>query len=301
MNSFFSVIIPTYNRELTIEKSLGSLINQIFIDFEVIVVDNNSTDKTVSLVESIKDPRVKLLINKKNYERCFSRNRGIANAKGKYILFLDSDDFFEKYHLQNWFEYISQNDIKENFLICNKKTYKSNVLQRESISLPKDIYHFLVTTPVLPGQVCIHNKLLKKNQFNTRYLIFEDTALWLQLSTITEPIFIDFDSFVYIIHDSNSVDWKINNFGVTRLKSIKNFFNDNKHFINLISKKKYNYLLSNTYFTISKFFIHKNNYFKSIYFIFKSLFFYPSSYQVKHRFLILIKLIFFKNINEYKN
>lgn len=301
MNSFFSVIIPTYNRELTIEKSLGSLMNQTFVDFEVIVVDNNSTDKTVSIVESIKDPRVKLLINKKNYERCFSRNRGIANANGMYILFLDSDDFFEKYHLQNWFEYISKNDIKENFLICNKKTFKSNVLQRESISLPKDIYHFLITTPVLPGQVCIHRNLLENYQFNSRYLIFEDTALWLQLARITDPIFVHFNSFVYVIHDCNSVDWKINNFGVTRLESIKNFFNDNELFIKLISRKKYNYLLSNTYFTIAKFFIHKNNDLKSIYFVFKSLFSYPSTYQLKHRFLIFIKLIVFIPINEYKN
>lgn len=90
----FSIIIPAFNVEKYIGKCINSILKQTFTDFEIIVIDDNSTDDTVKIVEQYNDERICLI---KNHRRKFAggaRNRGIRAAKGEYIVFLDSDDCF---------------------------------------------------------------------------------------------------------------------------------------------------------------------------------------------------------------
>jgi glycosyltransferase involved in cell wall biosynthesis len=93
---FFSVIIPTYNRANLLSTAIDSVLNQTFNDFELIVVDDGSIDGTKELLKEYqeKDSRVRY-IYQENAERSAARNSGIKNAKGTYICFLDSDDYFE--------------------------------------------------------------------------------------------------------------------------------------------------------------------------------------------------------------
>ena len=87
-----SVIIPTYNRENVIERSIRSVLDQTYKDLEVLVVDDCSTDNTRSVVESIIDERLHYCRLEKNAGACVARNRGIELARGEYIAFQDSDD-----------------------------------------------------------------------------------------------------------------------------------------------------------------------------------------------------------------
>ncbi len=90
---FFSVIIPTYNRADLIVKSIESVLKQTFTDFEIIVVDNKSTDHTVEVLQPyVAANRIRLFVQEKNYERARSRNKGFEEAKGKMVTLLDSDD-----------------------------------------------------------------------------------------------------------------------------------------------------------------------------------------------------------------
>lgn len=91
-NNLISVIIPVYNRESTVERSIKSVLNQTISNIEVIVVDDLSTDRTCDIVSHIKDERVKLIKLKKKGGAQVARNRGILKAQGKWIAFLDSDD-----------------------------------------------------------------------------------------------------------------------------------------------------------------------------------------------------------------
>ena len=88
-----SIVIPTYNRSLFLERSIKSIINQTYQNWEIIVIDNNSTDDTDLVLEKYKEK--KILIKKINNEGIIakSRNLGIKLAKGEYIAFLDSDDW----------------------------------------------------------------------------------------------------------------------------------------------------------------------------------------------------------------
>lgn len=87
-----SVIIPTYNRASMIHHAIRSVLQQTFADLELLVIDDGSTDNTREVVAGISDPRIRLLVRKKNEGQNPARNYGIALATGEFIAFLDSDD-----------------------------------------------------------------------------------------------------------------------------------------------------------------------------------------------------------------
>lgn len=93
-----SVIIPLYNKERYIKRAICSVLNQSFGDFEVIIVNDGSTDDSISIVEGIADTRIKL-INQKNAGVSAARNRGIKESKYDFIAFLDADDEWKENHL----------------------------------------------------------------------------------------------------------------------------------------------------------------------------------------------------------
>ena len=96
---YFSVIMPAFNRQQLIEVSVGSVLNQTFGDFELIVIDDGSTDNTVQILEQINDPRL-IVLKQTNAGPGAARNRGIGVAKGEYVAFLDSDDLYLPWTLQ---------------------------------------------------------------------------------------------------------------------------------------------------------------------------------------------------------
>lgn len=87
-----SVIIPTYNREETIKRAVDSVLEQTYSDFELIIVDDASTDSTRQIISEYKDSRIKYLKIESRHGANHARNVGISNAKGEYIAFQDSDD-----------------------------------------------------------------------------------------------------------------------------------------------------------------------------------------------------------------
>ena len=90
--STVSVIVPTYNRGEHLKRTIGSVLNQRFDDFELIVVDDASTDDTKAVVDEFDDPRIRYLAHRDNKGGSAARNTGIKASKGEYIAFLDDDD-----------------------------------------------------------------------------------------------------------------------------------------------------------------------------------------------------------------
>lgn len=94
----FSVVIPLYNKALSIEKTIESVLSQTLQDFEVVVVNDGSTDASAKIVESINDNRIRL-VNQENQGVSAARNKGIAVATFEWIAFLDGDDIWFPTHL----------------------------------------------------------------------------------------------------------------------------------------------------------------------------------------------------------
>jgi len=105
---FFSVIMPTYNREGFLVKTIQSVLAQQFDQFELLIVDDGSTDRTAEVIQSFQDPRI-VYIKKENGERATARNAGIEKAQGHYLTFLDSDDLLKENHLSMAWKRIQQN------------------------------------------------------------------------------------------------------------------------------------------------------------------------------------------------
>jgi len=103
---FFSVVIPCFNRGELIIGTIQSVLQQTFDNFEIIIVDDGSTDNTAEVVKSFIDSRIKYFY-KKNEERNIARNFGINQSSGIYICFLDSDDQYHSNHLQELYHNIS--------------------------------------------------------------------------------------------------------------------------------------------------------------------------------------------------
>ena len=104
-----SVIIPAYNRENTIQNSIYSVLNQSMQDFEIIVVDDSSTDKTREKVMEICDGRIHYFRTSKNLGAAGARNEGLDRAKGEYIAFHDSDDIMKKDKLESELHFLETN------------------------------------------------------------------------------------------------------------------------------------------------------------------------------------------------
>lgn len=95
----FSVVIPLYNKDSHIVSTLNSVLEQTFNDFEVIIVNDGSTDTSLQKARSVLDPRIKI-VEQKNQGVSVARNRGIQEAVGDYIAFLDADDHWYPWHLE---------------------------------------------------------------------------------------------------------------------------------------------------------------------------------------------------------
>ena len=90
-SSLVSIIVPFYNAENYIKKTIDSVLCQTFQNFEILLINDGSTDNSSSIIKTIKDDRVHL-VEQENQGVSFSRNKGIAMAKGEFVVFLDADD-----------------------------------------------------------------------------------------------------------------------------------------------------------------------------------------------------------------
>jgi len=226
---FFSIIIPTYNRTSFIKKTIDSVLVQSFNDFEIIIVDDGSTDNTKDIIDTINDKRINYFY-KENGERGAARNYGIKKAKGKYITFLDSDDLL----LSNHFEEANK-FIKANNPIIFHQQYQINdngKTKKVKINLP--IQKALIKgNPLSCMGVFIKSNIATENLFNEKRDLSgtEDYELWLRYSSKYHILFNPVCTSSLMIHDNRSVysfdEEKLVNRRDILVDSIKN----NKQFI----------------------------------------------------------------------
>jgi len=162
---FFSVVIPAYNVEDYIMKTLVSVFNQTFKDFEVIVVNDGSQDQTLEILKFTTDPRLRI-INQDNGGECRARNRGMAEASGRYLAFLDADDIWLPYHLQIAHNFFTQHpsaywfaSIAKGFTGEFTDEMKNQTILAETQYKIKSYYDGV---SILPSSTCILKSAIKE-------------------------------------------------------------------------------------------------------------------------------------------
>lgn len=141
MTDLVSIVMPAYNCEKYVGASIESIINQTYQNWELLVVDDCSTDKTQSVVHTYLDARIKYTKNEKNSGAAVSRNKALKMAKGRWIAFLDSDDMWMPEKLNYQIQFMQQNGYS---FSCTKRTtcHEDGSLTGIYISSPPKVTKF---------------------------------------------------------------------------------------------------------------------------------------------------------------
>lgn len=191
MESLVSIIMPTYNCGKFIAETMDSVINQSYKNWEMIIVDDCSTDNTKEVVEEYikKDSRIKYHILEKNSGAAVSRTKAMELAKGKYIAFLDSDDLWTKDKLEKQIKFMEENNYNFTCTDYEQIDEKGNSLNKIIKTKTKTNYNgVLLTCPVGNSTVMYNVEALGKFVVpNIRKR--NDDALWLQILKKEEYIY----------------------------------------------------------------------------------------------------------------
>ncbi|MFM1793365.1 MAG: hypothetical protein RLZZ252_1719 [Bacteroidota bacterium] len=213
---FFSIILPTYNRASFLSRSIGSVVTQDFQDWELLIIDDGSTDHTKEIVNSFNDQRIKYFYQE-NSERSSARNNGIKLATGEWICFLDSDDEYLQDHLKIFHEEIESNDtpkmlVTGNLIRKNGMEYKHSMLDCK-----KNILEEIASKFILMNSVCVHRDVLEENLFHAKFRIWEDTHLWLRIAAQYPVYQIEQFTVIQHVHNDGTVVQGMNNVRVVEV------------------------------------------------------------------------------------
>lgn len=179
MEDLISIIMPCYNTGQYLKDSVDSVIAQTYKNWELLIIDDCSSDNSIDIIKSYSDSRIKLLTNEKNSGAAISRNYGLREAKGRYISFLDSDDTWACDKLEKQLNFIKENNYA--FVYCDYRICINGVWENVIRTAPNKInkrkiynYCYFSTITVMydrekVGLIQIAD--LKKNN---------DYAMWIQ-------------------------------------------------------------------------------------------------------------------------
>lgn len=178
-----SVIMPAYNSKGYIEKAIQSLQNQTYPNWELIIVDDASTDGTVDLVKNeIKEnQKVHLLQNRENQGTGLARNLGIKAAKGRYICFLDADDLWFPEKLRVQVEFMQKNDLAMSFSSYRLISEEGEELNETVLALPNLSYSKLLRANYVGNLTGMYDVEKTGKVYSPPIRKRQDWALWLSV------------------------------------------------------------------------------------------------------------------------
>lgn len=206
---FFSIVVPTYNRSHLIGPTIRSVLDQTFAGLELLVVDDGSTDDTAAVVRAFADRRLRYL-PVTNRERGAARNFGFRQAKGEYVVFLDSDDEFHPTHLQTLWQAIREQPHPPNFL-ATKYGYRLGDRRR-----PGPASHLrpgwrgvddFANGNFLACNLCVRraNPDLRLFEEDRRYAAVEDWLFLLENTQSDKLLLVDAETVTMVEHDERSM------------------------------------------------------------------------------------------------
>ncbi|MBR9756704.1 MAG: glycosyltransferase family 2 protein [Algicola sp.] len=198
--AFFSVIIPLYNKEAFVATTLKSVLEQTFSDYELIIVNDGSTDGSLKKVKAFTDPRISI-INMENKGVSYARNLGIEKSTGAFICFLDADDVWKPNHLEHLNFLIKTYPNCGLYCTAYDKTYfnKINIksqylgLEPDFQGIVPDYFHNSLINQIASGSSVAVPKALFKTigTFDTNLRSGQDTDLWIRIALNHQVAFLN--------------------------------------------------------------------------------------------------------------
>lgn len=177
-----SIVIPYYQCKDYIFQSVNSVINQTYKNWELIIVDDENSKSSESLLKKIKqkNKNIKIFSTKSNVGVGQARNFGIKKSKGKFVAFLDSDDYWHKNKIEKQINFLEKKKVD----ICYtgySAFYNNRIIYSPLTPLFMNYYNFLKECPICCSSVLIKKKILNKFKFKN-YKNKEDFELWLRIT-----------------------------------------------------------------------------------------------------------------------
>ena len=200
-----SIITPTFNSERFIAETILSVQAQTYLDWEMIIIDDCSTDRTAEIVASFqeKDSRIKYFYNTTNKGSAFSRNLALQKAKGKWIAFLDSDDLWHPEKLEKQIEFMTKNNYHfsyTNYCEIDENSKETGIL----ITGPKVITNNLMKAYCWPGCLTVMYDAEKVGIMQTVDIrINEEYALWIKIAEKLNCYLLDENLAKYRRHNNS--------------------------------------------------------------------------------------------------
>ena len=234
-NPTVSVIIPTYNRAHLVARAIQSVLNQTYKDFELIIVDDGSTDNTEDIIKEFqkKDERIKYIKHDKNRGGSAARNTGIKAARGNFIAFLDSDDEYLSYKLEKNVNILKNANsnvsiVYSNILIIDNKIKFKGIKKGISGNIYNNI---LLTNFIHLNSVLVKRECFLKELFDERFPRHQEWDLWIRLAKKYKFTYID-DVLAIWYRDCscNRVSDHIENTIIANKLFLKKYYNDLKNY-----------------------------------------------------------------------
>ena len=208
---FFSVIIPVFNKEKFIEATLKSVLNQIFIDFEILIIDDGSTDNSAKIIKRFDDPRIRYFY-KENSGVSSARNDGIEKAQSNYISFIDADDYWYPDFLEEMYKIIQKHPEQKVFSAAIEIETSKKVIPA-SYSIIKTNDHEIVNyftasykeTVICTSCAVFHKSIFEETgNFDIAIKSGQDTDLWIRIG-MNFPIVFSWKILARYVYDENSL------------------------------------------------------------------------------------------------
>lgn len=243
-----TVLMSVYNGEKFLKEAVESILNQTFDDFEFLIINDGSTDKSVEIIKEFNDERIRLINNETNLKLIASLNKGINLAKGKYIARMDCDDISMPERLENQVKFLEEN--KEYGLVGTwYEIIDAEGNKNKKVSYPTNndlIKLFLsLNCPLAHGSIIGRTELFKKNSYGSKtYSAVEDYELWTRISKETKIYNIPKYLFRYRVYGESYSDTKTEKMYNETLQLSKDSYKINKKYYKKLAKEQ---ILKNMY------------------------------------------------------
>lgn len=178
-----SIVMPTHNDEKFVKDTITSVLNQSFDDFELIIIDDNSTDETADIIKTFSDKRIKLIVNENNRGAAFSRNVGLSLATGEFIAFLDGDDRWYPDKLKLQLQFMEENNYVFSYTDYELIDEENNKMGIYYTGPMKVSYRKFVRIDYVGTSTVMYKRSVYPDlQIPSDILKRNDDALWLLLS-----------------------------------------------------------------------------------------------------------------------
>jgi glycosyltransferase involved in cell wall biosynthesis len=199
---FFSVIVPTYNRGHLIGKTIESILGQTYRNFEVIVVDDGSTDNTEEVVRKYLGPSF-FYYRLEHGERSVARNFGTSKARGEYINWFDSDDIMLPHHLEELARIINERNRPALIAVGYEVMQNGEMKYRMRFPAPVLNPYMIRHNFMLTATGIVRKDIAEKFPFNTAAVPREDHELWLRIAAANEVVSMEQVTVNIIVHEES--------------------------------------------------------------------------------------------------